>query len=664
MSSHLLRPVASRASLCALFALATCISSACYAPDQAEPVELDQAAGSASGALQGTDVRRTVVLIYGPTQSGQDMFLRGGIDHGVSQTLRGVSCTSSNFACAIPISHRNLRNATTSPWKGGDSFLDWYGRETAQTGWSHSIQAEGSAADWTTDVWPSSWGTQRTVAVDGYGVEPLNTFGQHYWMLDVDMDCSKAILDPRDGVTRWFELKTFISNGPGWESDVRQADAPYVSNNHFAKCGYVNKFERGSSAAQYAPLGPPPTMVEWPNAESKANSDPWIAQNHDRITRMSPKALALNFVNGRSNADMNGLFSTIMSGLSEGSRYHGYSDASATPFLSYSIAKSVNLTDAMPPASWPYINSTRYPRRSPSVGAYWRFDYGALFSQQYANYYAIPDPNNPSHNLTLCELLDRGIIHEVWVYGSGDRLTEASPEDVNAAEVLEYKPRYTEANTRIEGSFNPCAGNGCFDEADLPAVSACGRTVRINWVNNTRGPGCSLHSLGHGFEAMASTAIVPYLDNAFRHFANFDLQTRFATPFVSWYAMGSEPDGFTFTSSNSLTWRANGSSGSIAAYNQGCGSVHFAPNFRRHYDSVNDFGVLSTCEHYGLRDGVGGSDAQELYTRAKADRYESSYPDCEGGWQVYWRQSFPGFGNRARDTTGAAMKNWWPFLYY
>ena len=105
--------------------------------------------------------------------------------------------------------------------------------------------AQGSPLDWTTNVWPPSWGTERTVAVDGYGTTPLNTYGQHYWLLDVDMDCSRT-------VNGWFELKSYISNGPGWEGDVAQSGAPYSSKNHFAQCGRINVFDRGSSNAIFA----------------------------------------------------------------------------------------------------------------------------------------------------------------------------------------------------------------------------------------------------------------------------------------------------------------------------------------------------------------------------------------------------------------------------
>jgi alpha-amylase len=138
----------------------------------------------------------------------------------------------------MPISHNNLNNGTTASWKSNDNFLDWYGIESGQ-----NPQAEGTALDWTTDVWPASYGPIKTVANDGFGEEPLNIWGLHHWMLDVDMDCSKT-------VNGWFEVKAYVKNGQGWEGDIQQSNTPYSSNNHFAQCGKINKFDFNSSAVQ------------------------------------------------------------------------------------------------------------------------------------------------------------------------------------------------------------------------------------------------------------------------------------------------------------------------------------------------------------------------------------------------------------------------------
>ncbi len=179
----------------------------------------------------GEDWQRTVVYMYGQTQTGQDMFILGGIDHNYAASI-GRDCTNTNYECAIPIQHLNLRNATTAPWKQGDNYLDWYGAESGQ-----DSNSSGSPLDWTTtasDSHPNSYD------VDGYGRDDENLWGAHYWKFEVEMDCSKT-------VNGWFELKSFISNGPGWEGDVSQSGTPYQSGNHFARCGQLNVFQRGVS---------------------------------------------------------------------------------------------------------------------------------------------------------------------------------------------------------------------------------------------------------------------------------------------------------------------------------------------------------------------------------------------------------------------------------
>jgi alpha-amylase len=188
------------------------------------------------------DWQRTVIFIEAQTASGQDMFIRGGIDHNYAANELGLNCDANNYLCAIPITHNNLLNETTLPWKANDQYLDWYGSEATQ-----SSDATGSPLDWTINSWPSSWGTKRTVGNDGYGEETLNQWGAHWWMLDVMMDCGKT-------VNGWFELKAFIKNGQGWETDINQAGKPYPSNNHFARCGKVNRFIFGSDFAAISNL--------------------------------------------------------------------------------------------------------------------------------------------------------------------------------------------------------------------------------------------------------------------------------------------------------------------------------------------------------------------------------------------------------------------------
>jgi hypothetical protein len=93
----------------------------------------------------------------------------------------------------------------------------------------------------------------NSVARQGFGFlkeNQDNHLGDNYWMLDVEMDCESAV---NFGGTFWFEVRSFMTNTPNnWEPDVNQADRPYPSGNHFAKCGKINIFQRGSSAITYA----------------------------------------------------------------------------------------------------------------------------------------------------------------------------------------------------------------------------------------------------------------------------------------------------------------------------------------------------------------------------------------------------------------------------
>jgi hypothetical protein len=174
-------------------------------------------------------IKRTVVMMYGQTVVGQDMFLRGGIDWGYAKTGLNMDCAQNQWLCAIPMTHNLFVN---DPTRANDKHLDWYGAETNQG------NVQGSPLVWTTN----NANNPKKVAVDGYGYTPLNTYGDHYWMLDVQMDCSKT-------VNGWFELKNYISNGPGWESNIAQTQfggltpPPYASANHFAYCGKINVFK-------------------------------------------------------------------------------------------------------------------------------------------------------------------------------------------------------------------------------------------------------------------------------------------------------------------------------------------------------------------------------------------------------------------------------------
>lgn len=389
----------------------------------------------------------------------------------------------------------------------------------------------------------------------------------------------------------------------------------------------------------------------WPNRASQVNSDPWIAAHHQELRVMRPRVLALNFVNKRTNDEMVAQMEQAIAAIAEGSRYHGYADAAAPAFLDYSVAYAIDLRDDPPPPGWALNNSTRYPREEPVEG-YWGFDYERLFSDEYAGYYGIEDPQAPGEVLGLCQLIQRGLIHEVWIYGDAD------VPDVNAAEVLELKPRYDVDRVRTNAPMSRCAGNGCFDEED--AVS-CGVTVRIAWFNNTRGPGCFMESLSHGLESMGGDPnLIPYLYDYLPTFAGLDLGERYDVPFQSWYSCPYGQDCLSYPSEGAVAYDMGGDKqGVIDPFDPVCGNVHWPPNGRRHYDLDGPAAVRTSCAHY--RDG---SDATILYDKSMHEAYDGLAPDCMGPFIVWWRQNMPGLDNAAEDADGQPMLNWWPFLFY
>lgn len=392
-------------------------------------------------------------------------------------------------------------------------------------------------------------------------------------------------------------------------------------------------------------------LVEWPNAESRANSDPWLMKNHRKISIMRPRIMAINFVNKRSMADMQNKLTQLVNAVSEASRYKGYGDNSATAFVQYDLAYQIDLRDNPVPGGYEYENSTHYPREDPKEG-YWGFDYERLFSKEYADLFAIKDPGMPSRNMSLSDLFERGFVHEVWIYGDA-----SVQKEVNKAEILEHKPFYDRSFLRIADSTTRAAGNGAFDKEDsIP----CKVTVRIAGVNHNRGPGCFLENICHGFESTGRINAVPYLTDYFPAFGNFNLDSLYGAPTRSWY--GCPYTGgycLDYVSQTSVAYDYKGETGTISNYDPVCGNVHFMPNGRGHYDITNTQPVLTSCEHF--MDGTG---KKSLFAASVFSDYAALGQDCMGPFLIWWMQNFPGLNNNSSDGNGNPMRNWWPFIYY
>jgi hypothetical protein len=391
----------------------------------------------------------------------------------------------------------------------------------------------------------------------------------------------------------------------------------------------------------------PAADLVWPNAQSSANSDEWLIKNHDRIKQLRPRLLVINFMNGLSKTDAMLRVDRLRAALAEASRYHGYEDPSAPPFIDYQLFKFVDLTDPKPLPDDKKLdgNSSLYPRQPDTGDSNFRYD--ELFGKTFANYYGIRDADG--HSLTLSELVNKGKVNEVWFLANQGAF--GAPY-----ESVELKQQYDAAFHKEPGKYVQ-AGNG--GSRRQPWI---GRSLRILFINASRGPGCAMESLGHSLEWTATSGAIPYFKKYFTEFADFDLDKRYGLPFSKFYDRG--PTELDYPNPSTLVYSHNGEKRTVENYAPRGGSVHFMPSARYDYDLDNTEPVNSSIEHYRQHDGPGGHDKIELWTKDKIDKYRKLANDCQGPWLVYWRQNMPGLGNKSVDDDGKPMKNWWPFLFY
>jgi hypothetical protein len=303
------------------------------------------------------------------------------------------------------------------------------------------------------------------------------------------------------------------------------------------------------AAAPPVPKGLPDDLTVWPNRESHANSDPWLVENHEKVRKMRPRVLVLNFAN---DVDMPGIEErtrTLIAAIAESTRYHGFDDPKAPAFLEYEVARYVDLRDGEITDSNRHDTSSLFPRKpEPSRGVL--CDYGRLYSDGFARRYGFEDPRQPGRFLGLHELIRLGFIHELWFYAiHGDRWP--------GNETIELKRYYDERCRPIEGPEGPRygpAGNG--HDATMPWS---GRSFRIAFFNPHRGIGCAMENFGHTLEYMAHENAIGYYTRYFREFAGLDLDARHGLPFGSLYVLSGE-DKVSYPPRTSWWWCAEAQS--------------------------------------------------------------------------------------------------------
>jgi hypothetical protein len=399
----------------------------------------------------------------------------------------------------------------------------------------------------------------------------------------------------------------------------------------------------------------------WPTMGHTANSDPWLVSHNQVITSMAPNVLVLNFDNGQTSAQTLSYAKQVAAALAAGSAYHAYSNPAAPTFLNYNILNVVDLTDS---TSGPSVNA------NVPVTSDGDFDPNALFnSAQFPPHYGYPDSSAPGGYKSLCQLFKDGIINEVWIQDGGATTLQNGT-------VLPRAPLYDEIamvyddNGAATGTFRDlCIGGGGSGTQTCLNVD-CGVTVRLAHLDPSQagGPACDVLVRGWGIDGMWSVLPSDLAADA-NAFLNQDFRTRFNVSFNSWSEICTATPCVDYPN----PMRARSTSGDttvfdINPFTQGCGSSQFPPNGTQPDDFQNTNPVNSRCEGFGLGGGSGGADAYQPYSYdAVVSSYDQMYrgnSQCYIGWQIYWRQSMPGYQNQAKASDRTPMKNWWPVMFY
>ena len=163
--------------------------------------------------------------------------------------------------------------------------------------------------------------------------------------------------------------------------------------------------------------------VNWPNDMSKANSDTWLAQNHDRIAQLQPRVLVIDLEN---TANATTLGNAHIAALKEASSPHKFKDATAQPALAYQLVKIAQA-----------------PKGTAATISYTSWNTQAFADSNLQ----IKDPADPTGpNLTLCGLFEKGVINEVWCMAS------ANPK---CGETQEAKQMYDANGDSLGGPVKP-----------------------------------------------------------------------------------------------------------------------------------------------------------------------------------------------------------------
>ncbi len=285
--------------------------------------------------------------------------------------------------------------------------------------------------------------------------------------------------------------------------------------------------------------------------------------------------------------------------LEEGSRYHGYKDNQAKPFLGYRVVK--------------YITVYRQIKTSTF----------SLGTEGEKNLYQ-PDYKQEFDDLNISEFINENNVKEVWFwYGEAARPNWPSYDEQIHGDIDDYVS-FVESNmsSHLTGDIS----NSYRYVDDLYILD---HSYVVYCYNFARSQAEAVHNHGHQLESMYKYISTKQDGN----------HSMFVQNFSGW-------------GDNNYTIPPLGRAG----------DTHHPPNTTTDYDYLNTTLIESDIEDWnpfgGLTKPVNVDTWGNLIYNWPGESYFSQ--KTESQWYIYWMQNMPGFNNNITFNS-SQMTNWWMF---
>ncbi|MFH1427739.1 MAG: discoidin domain-containing protein [Patescibacteria group bacterium] len=271
----------------------------------------------------------------------------------------------------------------------------------------------------------------------------------------------------------------------------------------------------------------------------------------------------------------------VINALNEGSKYHGYKDASATAALNYSVYQSIEYTEAIPES--------------------------ATFSSR-ADYMQI------LNDLNICNYVDNLGIKQVWMWGyhHGNIAPEESSMAMGTLSQNAWNMSQSYPNNKLKVKTGASWGN-ISNSGQTQDMPVCEHTYVL--INPVYSPSSSnaIHNHLHQFEN--TFAFAGGNDYCLGGFVNGQCVNSSHTPNMFWDRFGGK-------------WY-NTEQGSWI-----CGNAHFPPNVTADYNYNSTATVLTSCPNW-QPDGSGTKES------ISCNDWDCDTED----YYIWWMQNIPGKGN-------------------